>query len=262
MKIFDFFRNLFAKKHFKIGLALGSGGAKGFAHLGALKAFEEEGIKFDIVAGTSIGAIVGAMYACGFNHREMIGIFHEYNILDPKKMLAFAMRKKTVTDIFNEVLGGKTFEEAELPFAAVAANINSGETVVMRHGEIASAVAASGAVPPIFKPVERLGVKLVDGACVNAVPADVVKEMGADFVVSICLSSEPTNIGMKRVLDTMYKGNGVELKDRLKQFNEYSDVKIIPDLKAFKSIDFLKASDMFEIGYPRRKRQCLRSEKN
>lgn len=254
MSILSFFRGLFAKKHKRIGLALGSGGAKGFAEIGALKAFDEEGIKFDIVAGSSIGSIVGAMYACGHSYREMLGIFREYNFLDPKKLAAFALRRKTLTDVFNEILGGKHFEDTELPFAAVAANINTGETVVMRHGEIASALAASSAIPPIFKPVERLGVKLVDGACVNAVPADVVKDVGADFVISVSLSSEPSNEGIKRSLDSMYKGHKIELQDRLRQCRECSDVIITPDLSAFKSIDFLKGNAMFDVGYEAAKR--------
>ena len=255
MGLARFFSGLFAKKHKRIGLALGSGGAKGFAHIGALKAFSEEGIEFDIVAGTSIGSIVGGMYACGYGWKEMLGLFREYDIIDPKKFLTYAFKKNTVTSLLDEILGGKHFEDTDIPFAAVAADIDDGRQVVIRSGDIASAMAASGAVPPVFRPVTRDGKRLVDGACLNAVPADVVKSMGADVVISINLSSENTNERMKGFLDTLYKGHKIVLCDRLKAGRDHSDVFLSPDLSAFRSTSFSSGNEIFEIGY-----ECVKIE--
>ncbi|MBP5372872.1 MAG: patatin-like phospholipase family protein [Clostridia bacterium] len=205
-----------AKKHVRIGLALGSGGAKGFALIGALKAFEEEGIKFDVVAGTSIGSIVGAMYACGYSWSEMFSFLREFNVLSPSNLVALTLKRATVASILDGMLGGKHFEETLLPFAAIATDINKGEEVIMKHGSLATALAASSAIPPIFKPVERNGVKLVDGAYVNSVPSDVVKEMGADVVIGVSLSDTDFNTGIKIALDNAYKGNKVPICNRLK----------------------------------------------
>jgi len=251
MSLRDFFRGLFAKKHKKIGLALGSGGAKGFALIGALKAFEEEGIKFDIVAGTSIGSIVGGLYACGHGWKEMLSFLKEYDVenMTPARLLLMKMKGYSVTSLLSEILGGKEFEDAEIPFAAVATNVNSGEEVVMKHGDIASAMAASGAIVPPFKAVERRGVKLVDGAFVNAVPADVVKDMGADFVIAVSLSNILSNEGIKIGLDSVYKGNKIPICDRLTKGLSAADVVISPDLSGFRSTSLSGANEMFSIGY-------------
>ena len=144
-----------AKKHVRIGLALGSGALKGFAHVGALKAFDEEGITFDVVAGTSIGSIVGAMYACGYNWSEMLACVREFNVFSPSTLFSFAMKREIVTSVIDNMLGGKYFEDTDIPFAAVATDINKGEEVVMKHGSLATALSASSAFPPIFKAVER-----------------------------------------------------------------------------------------------------------
>lgn len=238
-----------AKKHVRIGLALGSGGAKGFALIGALKAFDEEDIKFDVVAGTSIGSIIGAMYACGYSWSEMFSFLREFNVLSPSKLVAITLKRATVTSILDDMLGGKHFEETLLPFAAIATDINKGEEVVMKHGSLASALAASSAIPPLFKPVERNGVRLVDGAYFNSVPSDVVKQMGADVVIGVSLSNSDFNTEIKVALDNAYKGNKVPIYNRLRAGREYSDYLVEPDLSAYKSTSIGAADEMYTIGY-------------
>ena len=251
MKLFDLFRSLFAKKHKRIGLALGSGGAKGFALIGALKAFDEEGIKFDLVAGTSIGSIVGGMYACGHGWEEMIAFLREYDVLrlNPAKLIAMKVRGATVTSFLDGMLGGKNFEDALMPFAAVATNVNTGEKVVMRHGDIASAMAASSAICPPFKAVERRGVKLVDGAFVDAVPGDVVKEMGADIVVAVSLSHEASNASIKNAIDLFYRGNKIQFADRLSEGLNAADMVFSLPVSEYKATSLAHFDDLFEIGY-------------
>ena len=251
MKFIDFFRSLFAKKHKKIGVALGSGGAKGFALIGALKAFDEEGIKFDLVAGTSIGSIVGGLYACGYGWREMLDILREFDVLrlNPAKLLSMKLHGETVTSYLDGILGGKEFSDTVMPFCAVATNINTGERVEMKNGDLASAMAASSAICPPFRAVERRGVKLVDGAFVDAVPGDVVKDMGADFVVSLSLSHEKMNTGIKTALDLFYKGNKIEEGDRLTKGLDASDYVFALPVKEYKSTSLSHFEELFNIGY-------------
>lgn len=250
MKITRFFTSLFAKKHKRLGLALGSGGAKGFALIGALKAFDEAGIKFDVVAGTSIGSIVGAMYACGFSSREMTNLIAESGVTDitAAKLIMMKLRGESLESFIDGFLCGREFNDTSIPFAAVATNINSGERVVMKNGSLSSALAASSAVPP-FRAVERNGVKLVDGAFVDAVPADVVKELGADMIVAVSLTASPSNEGIKSALDAMYKGNKVAAGDRLTEGLKFADFVIRPDLAGFSSTSLAGAEEMAERGY-------------
>ena len=249
MVLKNFFKGLFAKRHVKLGLALGSGGAKGAAHVGVLKAFEEEGIKFDIVAGTSIGSVIGALLATGLNSEDMARMMKEYGIADPVRFLGYKFKGRTVEQAMDVLLSEKTFLDADIPFAAVAADLDTGEQVVMKSGSLATAVAASSAIPPAFKPVVRMNRRLVDGAFVNAVPADVVKKMGADVVISVNLTSVATNAVGKATLDVMYKGHGIKEQNRLLQMKEFSDYVLSPDLAGFKSVDVTKTDEMFDRGY-------------
>lgn len=249
MGFFDFFNRLFVKRHVRLGVALGSGGAKGAALVGMLKAFEEAGVKFDIVAGTSIGSIVGGFLSLGYNSTDMLGLVKQYGMTDPKKLLIYKVKGASLDKMLAEMLGEKGFNETLLPFCAVATDINSGEEVDIRSGSLSVAMAASSAIPPMFKPVGRKNRKLVDGAFVNAVPADVVKKMGADVVISLNLTHVATNSVGKATLDAMYPGNGVKEGDRLHQMEEYSDYVLTPDLTAFNTSDVGAFEQMYSIGY-------------
>lgn len=248
MKILDYFKGLFCRKHIKVGLALGSGGAKGGALIGAMKAFEEEGVKFDIVAGTSIGSIVGAMYALGFTSDEMLGFLNNYEVASAKSLLSMAMKTVSVEDLLNKVIGEKGFEDTALPFTAVATNLVTGEEVDINSGSLATALAASSAIPPMFRPVKLdNGELLIDGAFVNAVPADVVKKMGADVVISVSLTDNPMND--ISVLNEKYKNHGVKSQDRYHQAIEFSDYIFSPDLSMYKTTSIFHISEMYDIGY-------------
>ena len=249
MGFLDFLRSIFAKKHIKIGLALGSGGAKGAATLGVIKAFEEQGLKFDVIAGSSIGAMIGAFMASGLNCDDMLGLVEQYGLTDPKKLILYKFRGESVTSILSDMLGEKTFADLELPFAAVAADINTGEEVDIKTGQLSSALAASGAIPPVFRPVGRENRRLIDGAFVNAVPADVVKSMGADVVISVNLSASATNEGAVATLDSMYKGHGVKACDRLRQCRKYSDFTLSPELNDYTAASVDKFYEMYSVGY-------------
>ncbi len=179
----------------KIGLALGSGSARGLAHIGVIRAIEETGIKVDVVAGTSIGALIGAVFASGqldameqaFRSidRKTLGsffdpVFPKSGLIDGRKIAEFAQIHLT----------SQYFKQLPIPFCAVAADIMSGEEVILRDGDLTEAIRASISVPGIFTPVRHNARILVDGGLVNPVPVSAARALGADLVIAVDLNHE------------------------------------------------------------------------
>ena len=174
----------------KIGLALGSGSARGLAHIGVIRALKEAGVHVDCVAGTSIGAAIGAVYASG----KLDSLQETYLAMDWKKIAYFfdvvfpksgIIDGKKVTDFMREYVHSDCIEKLPLPFKAVATELNSGKEVVLETGDVMDAVRASISVPGMFTPVRRNGRVLVDGGLVNPVPVNVARAMGADIVIAV-----------------------------------------------------------------------------
>lgn len=181
-----------------IGLALGSGSARGLAHIGVLKVFEREGLPISLIAGTSIGALIGGAYAIGVTPQEMEEIALSTNIrrlvslVDVARPTQALVNGRKVEKFIREIVGGKTFADTRVPFACVAVDVADEREVVLRDGDLASAIRASISIPVIFAPMQRDGRLLVDGAVLNPVPVDVARQMGADVVVAV------TNLGLPR----------------------------------------------------------------
>lgn len=177
----------------KIGLALGSGSARGLAHIGALRAIEESGIKIDFITGSNISALVGAVYAGG----ELTALESSFKTFDWKKLVSLLdlvltksglIDGKKVMEFVSNHLMIKEIEALPIPFQAVATDILTAEEILISGGDITNAIRASIAVPGIFTPVYNAGRMLVDGGLVNPVPVSVVRAMGADFVIAIDLN--------------------------------------------------------------------------
>ncbi|WP_211850036.1 patatin-like phospholipase family protein [Neoroseomonas eburnea] len=179
----------------KLGLALGSGSARGLAHIGVLRALEEAGIAVDVVAGTSIGALIGAVHAAG--KLDMLAV--TFQSLDWRRMASFfdvVLPKSGLLDgarisaLVREHVPPEAIAELAMPFAAVATDIATGEEVVIRSGDTIEAVRASISVPGIFTPVRRNGRILVDGGLVNPVPITAARALGAELVIAVDLNHE------------------------------------------------------------------------
>lgn len=176
----------------KIGLALGSGGARGLVHIGVLKTLEKHQIKPDFIAGSSIGSCVGAMYAAGHSAAEI-----EDKVLNSKWMtlnsfldLAWkggVIKGEKLDLLLDSWIGVKTFEKLHIPLTTVAADLISGDEVHFSSGDLIPAVRASMSVPYFFKPLSYKDQLLVDGGIINPVPDDIVKNMGADFIIAVNL---------------------------------------------------------------------------
>jgi len=175
----------------KIGLALGSGAARGLAHIGVLSVLEKEGVPIDMIAGTSIGALIGALYARGKNVDRIKDLVIELGskrlslLADPALPKTGLIKGRKVKNVLKSVIGNIDFRDLKLPFACVATDINSGEEVVIRQGLVWEGVMASGSIPVILPVFKWQGRYLVDGSSVNPVPVSLLKRMGADFIIAV-----------------------------------------------------------------------------
>lgn len=189
------------EKRPKIGLALGSGGSKGLAHIGVIKILESYGIPIDYIAGSSIGAFVGGFYAYRKNIREVEKIALSNNwreflpiILDISLRHGLIKGEK-VKKFIQEYIHNITFKDLIIPFTAVATNLTTSEPVSLNYGEVAEAIRASISVPLIFKPVEINTDLYIDGGLSMPVPVEAVKKMGADIVIAVNLNEDYSAVG-------------------------------------------------------------------
>ena len=175
----------------KIGLALSGGAAKGLAHIGVIKALEEAGIQVDFISGSSMGALIGAAYASGIpiDTLEKIAIDTDWKtaakMLVPGFSTSGLINGKKVKEFLYTIYGDKKIEDLPIPFAATATDISTGKLYVINKGSLLEAVRASISIPIVFTPVKHKDIFLVDGGLVNPVPIDVVREMGADFIIAV-----------------------------------------------------------------------------
>lgn len=244
-----FFAWLFRKRkprEIKIGLALGSGGAKGFAELGALKAFEENGVRFDMVAGASIGSIIGAFYADGYSATDITELLKKIDAAEIKNLFMIKMDTAGLFKVIDRTIGSLNIEDLKLPFLATATNMRTGEETVFSRGSVAQALCASSSYPPFFKPVLIDGEEYIDGAFTNSVPADLLKNIGADFVVGIDLATHDAKPSFLTRIFPTYKS---KVKEPWEKGYKYSDVMLHPDLSDYKAVSFGSAAEMYDIGY-------------
>ncbi len=243
---------MFGKKTVKIGIAFGGGGARGFSHLGAIKAFEEFGIKFDYVAGTSAGSLIGAFYSAGYSFKEMYDVAKSVRMKDIKtNHVPFVPSKLDgLGDIIKKELGDINIEDLEIPFSAVAVDLISTKEVVISKGNLAKAVMGSCAVPGVFQPVEHEGMLLADGGLQNTIPADIPRHYGCDYIVSIDVNKSRT-YGTKssKLTDVIMCSIRILMKSNAVRGYVYSDIVVAPETKRFKSTSTDGMEDMIEEGY-------------
>jgi NTE family protein len=253
----------------KIGLALGSGAARGIAHIGVIKALEEAHIQANFIAGTSMGALVGAAYAAEEEIKKLEEIALTSNLrklaklLDPQFSLyrAGLLHGGKIEKFLKEILGDTNMEDCSIPYSAVAADLKSGNEIIFTEGSLIRAVRASISIPGVFSPVYYNGLYLVDGGTVNPVPANVVRNMGANFIISVNVLNDPKRrkrLGltgdkksdkMPSMFNTMIQSiyimeYGIVRANLLK-----TDVLIEPDVSAIEPYEFYRGVEAIEAGY-------------
>ena len=225
----------------RIGLALGGGAARGFAHIGVIQVLEEQGIKVDLVAGTSAGSLVAALYASGLSGREMASLaenMDEGAITDWAFPTRGLIRGEALARYVREKTGAKLIEQMKLPLGIVATDLADGSGILFRRGDAGAAVRASSSVPAMFQPVKIGNREYVDGGLVAPVPVRYARQMGAELVIAVDISSppeeKPGTDAIRMLLQTFSimgrSINNFELRD--------ADLVIRPKLDGVGSADF------------------------
>ncbi len=244
----------------KVGLALGGGAARGLAHIGVLEVLEKEGIPIDMIAGTSMGAIVGAFYAYGKNlplmhklaielGKKRLRLFTDLTI--PRTgILSWRKVEKQLTNHFGKV----QFAELQIPFACVAVDIDTGEEVILNEGEVWHAIRASASIPVMLPLTDINGQHLVDGGILNPVPVSLARSIGADIVIAVnviptpAVQSQPPphhqHTIVSIMLKTVYLFNSKVIESSLAA----ADIVIQTDTEAIGYTDFHKAAECIKRG--------------
>ena len=232
-------------RNVKIGLALGGGAARGFAHIGVIKALEAQGIVPDIVVGTSAGSLVGALYAAGndgFALQRLALAMDEAAISDWSvplfAKLTGVLKGEALQNYVNRSLNNQPIEKLKKPVGAVATDLRTGEPILFRRGNTGAAVRASSAVPGVFQPVRVGEHYYVDGGLVSPVPVRFAREMGADFVIAVNISAQPDVQPSETTLDVLLQTFAIMGQSINRYELREADIVIQPRLGTMKGNDF------------------------
>ena len=237
----------------RLGLALGSGSARGFSHIGVLKALDEAGYRADVITGTSAGALVGVFYAAGYTPWQMEEVALKVRDIDVADINSANKRGmfagEALQKLVNEYLRQQPIERLKLPYGAVATNLTTGEPVLLRAGNAGQAVRASCSIPGVFVPSQVNGMDLVDGGLVSPLPVKQARVLGADVVVAVDVGAKPQNntgVGLYEVILQSFEIMGRALTQLEAQ---QADFVIRPDTSRFASTDFSARKDLIQAGY-------------
>ena len=225
----------------KVALALGGGAARGFAHVGVIKALEAHGVTPDILVGTSAGSLVAALYAGGGNGFELQRLafgMEDSSISDWILPDRGVIRGEALQNYVNLVLGNRPMEKLRRTLGVVATDLQTGEMTVFRRGNVGLAVRASSSVPGIFQPVRIGNREYVDGGLVSPVPAKVARDMGADIVIAVDISAQPSSASVSGIIDVLLQTFTI-MGAKLAQWElTQADVVIRPNVGRISGTDF------------------------
>lgn len=268
----------------KVGLVLSGGGAKGLAHIGALKVIEEAGVRIDYIGGTSMGAIIGALYASGYSARQLDSIFkvldfgtliqdriprdaktffekdesEKYALTLPfdKLQVSFPSSLSKGQNVFNllskllsHVSNVEDFNDLPIPFFCIAANVETGKEIVLDKGYLPRAITASGALPSLFSPIEIDGTLMIDGGVVNNYPVEKVRAMGADIVIGVDVQdSLRSRTELRSVFDVLMQINNYRTINAMVDKRAKTDVYISPNIEDFTVVSFNYGNEIIAAG--------------
>jgi len=237
----------------KVALVLGGGAARGFAHIGVIRVLEQEKIPVDLIVGTSVGSLIGALYAHEANSFEL-----EWTAfgLTRDDLLDYALIGATMGPIKGERLEQfvakripvNNIEALKIPFAAVATDLNRGKRVVLDRGPLARAIRASCAIPGVFQPVELGGKILVDGGTVDNLPVSVAREKGADIVIAVDISQNVTNFNITNLVDVTLQAVHIMFSENVSRRRNEADVLISPAVGDVAMMDFTQKKRLMQAG--------------
>ena len=239
----------------KVAVVLGGGAARGFAHIGVIRALEQEKIPIDMIVGTSVGSLIGAIYASDRNSfdlewtaflLERDSIF-DYAILNALSGMGLAKGEKLEAFVKSKVPVAN-IEDLKIPFAAVATDLNRGTRVVLDKGSVATAVRASSAIPGVFQPVNFQGKMLVDGGVIDNIPASVARERGADIVIAVDIGQQVINFNITDIIDVMLQSITIMGAENARFHKKDADVLIAPRVGDVGMLDFSQKKRCMQAG--------------
>lgn len=234
-----------------LGLALGGGFARGIAHIGVLRVFEENEIPIDYLAGTSVGALIGAAYASGttLDELERQGVLTHFRDFGRWTISKFGMAtNERLENFLHRMATAKTFEDLIIPFAIVATDIQRGESVYFTAGDLGPPLRASCAFPGLFIPVEYQGRVLVDGFLTEVVPTEALRMMGADIVVAAHLDSGQLEERPRNTIEIIGRSFSIIQDQCQPRWKRYADFILEPDVKNMLWDDFQKTPQLVAAG--------------
>ncbi len=240
------------KKKYKVGLCLSGGGTKGFSYLGAFQAFKEYGIEFDMVAGTSIGSLFGAIYASQIDLEQVEEIVKGMKNSDFRnsKLGILPSNMDKLRALIDQTIPIKKAQDLKIPFYAVSVDLRTGKEQHFHAGDLASIITGSCAIPGVFLPVKYKNMTLIDGGVSNNVPADVLRMNGCDYVVTVdCNCSRGGGTGSSKLFTQFSASIGIMMKNNSKKGIELSDIVICPDMQKYKGLSVDGKEEMVKEGY-------------
>jgi NTE family protein len=272
------------KEDIKVGLVLSGGGAKGLAHIGALKVIEESGVRIDFIGGTSMGAVIGALYASGYSANQLDSIVETMDLNTmiqdeiPRRTKTYYERDQTekyaltlpfdkfqikipsalskgqnlynlLSKLTSHVNTIEDFNELPIPFFCMATNIETGRETILNKGYLPRAIKASGAIPTLFSPVEINDSLYVDGGVINNYPVDEVRAMGADIIIGIDVQDNlKTREELKSAFDILIQTNNYRTMENMVEKRKKTDLYIHPKIKGYTVVSFNEGDKIIQTG--------------
>ncbi len=241
------------QKPSRVALVLGGGAARGFAHVGVIRVLEREKIPIDLIVGTSVGSLVGAIYADKKNSFELEWIafsleekdLFDYTFISPTQGF---VRGERIEEFVLKKVSARELQQLKIPLTVVATDIQNGEPVLLQTGSVARAVRASSAIPGIFIPVRHQGKLLVDGGVLNNVPVDVARKMGAEVVIAVDLGGGRKAAQVNNIFDAIVQSLHLMAIESTAARLRDADVVIQPQVSDVGPIDFSKKKELLTLG--------------
>ncbi|MGS0746731.1 patatin-like phospholipase family protein [Syntrophomonas erecta subsp. sporosyntropha] len=236
----------------RIALVLGAGSARGLAHIGVLQVLLENEVSFDFIVGSSMGAMIGGLYASGTNLdllEKMIASMNHSVLFDVNLPRMGFMAGKNISDFLQLMTKNQNFDDLLVPLLIVATDLVSGQRVVINQGSLARAIRASISIPGIFKPVHQDGMVLVDGAVTDRLPLEVARQYGADIIIAVDVTfGEGKQVIIKNTLDVIMTSLDIMQKQQFDIISPQADILLQPAVGGFSSRDFDRSNEIIELG--------------
>ncbi len=252
------------EKRDNLGLVLGGGGARGFAHLGVLKAMEELGIKPDIISGTSCGSIVGAMYASGLSSKECLDFFLKeklYSLVRPTLSKKGLMVMTGFEAKLENYISAKTFEDLKIPLIITASDINGGVPVHFKEGLLVEKIIASSSVPIVFVPKEIDGIDYVDGGLFMNLPVRPIRDL-CKTIIAVEINAIDTHEKVHNMMEMATRSFNLGVEGNTYKDRELADILIVPDnMTRYNMLNMDHAQEIVEKGYKIAKKKLMQLKK-